>query len=293
MKTVQAENIAALGLECGEAPVWVPEEDCFYFVDTERRTLYSYSTQTGEIVMYPVPFQFQCLGKRKKGGWVGTVVRGLAAWDPEEGSCRFLGNPEAGSSSMLVNDGTVTPGGDFVFGTYDVQNLSEQRGNLFILDDNFNIRLLEPGFAVPNGMAFGPDGRSFYISEQFASRVLRFDWDPKAKQLATREVFVEFTEEQGMPDGLIIDDEGFIWVAHWQGWRVTRFNPEGTIDLEIPLPVTTATCMVFGGKKLDELYITTARKCVEEEDLQKGPEAGDIFKAVPGCRGRMENQFSG
>ena len=293
MKTVQAENIAALGLECGEAPVWVPEEDCFYFVDTERRTLYSYSIQTGEIVMYPVPFQFQCLAKRKKRGWVGTVVRGVASWDPEEGSCRFIGNPEAGSSSMLVNDGTVTPEGDFVFGTYDVQNLSEPRGNLFLMDDNFTTRLIEPGFAVPNGMAFGPDGRSFYISEQFASRVLRFDWDPKAKQLANREVFVEFSEEQGMPDGLIIDDEGFIWVAHWQGWRVTRFDPEGTIDLEIPLPVTTATCMVFGGKNLDELYITTARKCVEEEDLQKGPEAGDIFKAVPGCRGRMENQFSG
>jgi sugar lactone lactonase YvrE len=293
MKTVNTENIAALGLECGEAPVWVPEKKKFYFVDTEQRFLYSYSAETGKIRTYPVPFQFQCIARRKKGGWIGTVVRGAALWDPDEGSCRFLGNPEEGKSSMLVNDGTVTPAGEFVFGTYDVENLEEPKGNLFLMDEDFHMHLLEPGFAVPNGMAFGPDGKSFYISEQFASRVLRFEWDPKSKKLTNREVFAEFTEEQGMPDGLIIDDEGFIWVAHWQGWRVTRFNPAGGIDLEIPLPVTTATCMVFAGKNLDELYITTAKKCVEDADMKRGPEAGDLFKAAPGCRGRLENLFIG
>ena len=210
-----------------------------------------------------------------------------------DSSCEFIGNPEAGKPGMLFNDGTVSPEGDFIFGTYDVENLEEPKGSLYIVRQNHQIELLEPGFAVPNGMAFGIDGKTFYISEQFGRRVLLFDWDPRAGKLTNKRVFTEFSEEQGMPDGLIIDSEGYIWVAHWQGWRVTRFTPAGSIDMEISLPAATATCMVFAGEKLEELYITTAKKCVAEEDLKKGPEAGDVFKAVPGCTGRIENRFKG
>ena len=286
-------NVAALGLECGEAPLWVPEEGCLYFVDTENRTLYSYTPHGGRIKKFPVPFQFHCIARREKGGWIGTAVRGVALWDPGDSSCIFLGNPEPHDSSMLFNDGTVTPEGDFVFGTYDVEHLEEPRGNLYLVDENLDIHRLEEGFAVPNGMAFGPDGTSFFISEQFGQRVLRFDWDPREKKLKNREVFAEFSDDQGLPDGLIIDNEGYIWVAHWQGWRVTRFDPSGAIDKEIKLPVATATSLAFAGKNLDQLYITTARKCVEVRDLKRGPEAGDLFHFEPGCTGRLENFFQG
>lgn len=293
MGSSKLTNIAALGLECGEAPVWVPQEKCFYLVDTENRALYAYYPEERRIKVFPVPFQFQCIARREKGGWIGTVVRGAVLWDQRDGSCEFLGNPEPHDSSMLCNDGTVTPEGDFIFGTYDVERLEEPRGNLYLVDENLGISRLEEGFAVPNGMAFGPDGTSFYISEQFGQRVLEFEWDPKEKKLLNRKVFVEFSDDQGLPDGLITDSEGYVWVAHWQGWRVTRFDPSGKIDREIKLPVTTATSMVFAGDNLDNLYITTARKCVEDEDLKKGPEAGDLFRFEPECTGRLESLFRG
>jgi sugar lactone lactonase YvrE len=293
MKKCEAANTAALGMTCGEAPVWIPEENTFYFVETEERELYSYSVGSGTIERYPVPFKFQCLARREKGGWIGTVQNGVALWNPDDNSAEFIGNPEQGRRGMFFNDGTVTPGGDFIFGTFDLENLEKPNGSIYIVDSQLKIALLEPGFAVPNGMAFGLDGTTLYVSEQFGKRILLFDWDPAAKKLGNRRTFTEFTEEQGLPDGLIIDSEGYVWVANWWGWKVTRFDPDGAIDMEIPLPVTTATCMVFAGKNMDLLYITTARKAVDEEDLKKGPEAGDLFVAEPGCTGRLENKFKG
>ncbi len=293
MKTLKAENVAPLGLECGEVPLWVPEEGLIYFVDTEARTLYTYELESRTVRTIPVPYQLQCIARREKGGWIGTASRGVVVFDLSEGACKYIGNPVQGKTGMLLNDGTVTPGGDFIFGVYDVENLYEPNGSLYLVDSELNITLLESGFAIPNGMAFSLDGSALYLSEQFGRRVLRFDWDPKKKRLSNRQVFRGFSEEEGMPDGLIIDSDGYIWVAHWWGNKVSRFTPEGETDLEIPLPVKTATCMVFAGRNLDQLYITSARKAVDEKDLKRGPEGGDLFLAVPGCKGRLEKAFKG
>jgi sugar lactone lactonase YvrE len=291
MKTLKAENVAPLGLECGEVPLWVPEEGLIYFVDTEAGALYTYELESRTVRVIPVPYQLQCIARREKGGWIGTSTRGVVACDVPGGACKYIGNPIQGKRGMLFNDGTVTPEGDFIFGVYDVENLYDPNGSLYIVDSDLNITLVESGFAIPNGMAFSPDDTVFYLSEQFGSRVLRFDWDPKNKKLSNRQVFKEFPEEEGMPDGLIIDSDGYVWVAHWWGSKVSRFNPDGGTDLEIPLPVKTATCMVFAGRNLDQLYITTARKAVDEKDLKQGPEGGDLFLSVPGCTGRLEKSF--
>ncbi len=293
MRTLKAENMAPLGLECGEVPLWVPEEGLIYFVDTEARTLYTYDPETNAVRIIPVPYQLQCIARREKGGWIGTSVRGVVVWNSADGETEYIGNPVQGETGMLLNDGTVTPEGDFIFGVYDVENLYEPNGSLYLVDSDLKISLLESGFAIPNGMAFSPDGTVLYLSEQFGRRVLRFDWDSKKKKVSNRQVFKEFSEEEGMPDGLIIDSDGYIWVAHWWGGKVSRFTTEGSTDMEIPLPVKTATCMVFAGKNLDQLFITTARKAVDEADLKRGPEGGDLFLSVPGCTGRLEKTFKG
>jgi xylono-1,5-lactonase len=98
---------------------------------------------------------------------------------------------------------------------------------------------------------------------------------------------------EGYPDGLVVDDEGFLWSGHWQGFRVTRYDPDGAKVLHIDIPVPTATCMAFGGTDLDQLYVTTARKGLSPEQLSAYPAAGDLFRVSPGVRGRIEYQFDG
>ncbi len=74
---------------------------------------------------------------------------------------------------------------------------------------------------------------------------------------------------------------------------MTRYAPDGAIYRELRLPVANVTCMAFGGTRLDQLYITTARVFLSDEDLRQQPRAGDVFRAIPGVHGLLEPPFAG
>ena len=76
--------------------------------------------------------------------------------------------------------------------------------------------------------------------------------------------------EAGVPDGMTVDAEGFLWNAHWDGWRVTRYAPDGRIDRVITLPVPRPTAPAFGGEDLTTLYITSATGGLSDAQLAGG-----------------------
>jgi sugar lactone lactonase YvrE len=94
---------------------------------------------------------------------------------------------------------------------------------------------------------------------------------------------------------MAVDAEGMKWVAHWGGYRVTRWNPATGRPLDaIILPVAQVTsCCCFGGRNLDELYITTARTGLDQETLLRQPLSGGVFKVRTGLRGLPTNVFDG
>lgn len=99
--------------------------------------------------------------------------------------------------------------------------------------------------------------------------------------------------EDGAPDGLTVDSEGFIWSSRWGGWKVSRYNPSGKLEREVRLPVHYPTSCAFGADRLDELYATSARTRVSEGQIRDQPSAGDLFRLVTGCRGLPEPKFAG
>jgi sugar lactone lactonase YvrE len=100
-------------------------------------------------------------------------------------------------------------------------------------------------------------------------------------------------EDDGFPDGLTIDSEGFIWSAHWDGWKITRYDPAGKIERGIQMPVQRPTSCMFGGAALDELYITSARIDLSEAALKDQPLAGDLFRLKVEVKGLAEPKFLG
>jgi sugar lactone lactonase YvrE len=96
-----------------------------------------------------------------------------------------------------------------------------------------------------------------------------------------------------MPDGLIVDAEGFVWNGHWAGWKLTRYDPDGKIERQISFPVQHVISFAFGGADLDELYVTTAWWDLTEEQRKQQPWAGDLLRVCTGLKGLPEPAFAG
>jgi sugar lactone lactonase YvrE len=289
----EVKDLTHCQCQCGESPVWDPRQAMLFWPDTEQPLLAALDPRSGSVKSWKTPRLVQAIGPRAGGGWVAVVRDGFALLDAAGGELRFLGNPVEGIANMTMNDGTVGPDGRYYAGSFDGQVLDAPRGSIYRLDHDGSFAVIETGLVLPNGMAFSPDGKTLYVTEMFARRITAFDFDPRAGSLAGRRVVVTVPDDEGYPDGLIVDAEGFLWSGHWQGFRVTRYDPDGKKQSSIPVPVPTATCMAFGGRDLDELFITTARKGLTPEQLAAYPTAGDLYVARPGVRGRLENAFTG
>jgi len=142
-------------------------------------------------------------------------------------------------------------------------------------------------------MGWSPDGGTLYVTDMFRRRILAYDYDLATGAVSGRRVFATIPEDAGLPDGLVVDAEGGVWSAHWGGWRVTRYAPDGAVEREIRLPVANITCMGFGGRGLDELYITTAWFLLSAAERTAQPQAGDLFRVKVGIRGIPEPCFAG
>lgn len=150
---------------------------------------------------------------------------------------------------------------------------------------------IERGLALPKGMCVSPDGSRLYLGEMFKKRILVYDYDTQTGEVKNRRIFAEMAEEEGMPDGLTVDGEGFVWCAHWGGWRVTRYAPDGIKDRVFPLPVSIVTAVGFGGEGLGDLFVTTAFFGLSDEERESQPLAGDLFRVRTGVGGIAEAEF--
>jgi len=204
----------------------------------------------------------------------------------------FIADPEKEKIGNRFNDGKCDPRGRFVAGTLEILEKNGPLGALYVLDTDLSVRTLLPSgqTTISNGLAWSSDGKTLYYIDSPLKRVDAFDYNLDTAELSNRRTII--TIENGYPDGMTIDTEGMLWIAHWQGSCVTRWNPNnGKLLRTVNLPVSKVTSCCFGGKNLDVLYITTASY---EIDVTKEPLSGGLFILKnPGARGVPEPAFLG
>ncbi|WP_020500439.1 SMP-30/gluconolactonase/LRE family protein [Sciscionella marina] len=185
---------------------------------------------------------------------------------------------------MRFNDGAADPRGRLYLGTMHTAQLP---GTACLYRLN-RARAFEPvleGVTISNGLGWSPDGGILYYVDTPSMRVEAIAYDPESGELGARRVFAEFTEEHGRPDGLTVDEDGFVWVALIRGAALHRYAPDGRFDSVIELPVSHPTSCAFGGPGRDELYVTTARDLLTEQQRAEQPLAGRLLRLRPGVRG--------
>jgi sugar lactone lactonase YvrE len=151
---------------------------------------------------------------------------------------------------------------------------------------------VDSGICIPNSLAWSPDGRTMYFADSLRYTIFAYDFDPARGTMSHKRIFAT-TTAPAFPDGSTVDAEGYLWNAEFNGWRVVRYAPDGSVDRAIDVPTHRPTCCGFGGPNLDTLYITTASQQMTDDDLRKQPLAGALLAVDVGVRGLVEPRFVG
>ena len=279
---MQPELIADTSCHTGENPLWHPLERRVYWTDIPRGRLYRYDPATGS--------HEECYRGEPVGGFTvqtdGALLlfmaRGaIATW--REGRLDYLLRELPDERESRFNDVIADPAGRVFCGTMSTPT---RPGRLYRLDTDGSLHLVLEGIGCSNGMAFTPDRRHFYHTDSTPQRITLFDYNEATGGLSGARVWLHSPDVPGVPDGMTVDAEGYVWSTRWGGSTLHRYTPDGVEVQRVTFPVKNVSSVTFGGDDLSDLYITTA--LAGRTRAEEGSGAGALFRLRPGVRGVPE-----
>ena len=145
-----------------------------------------------------------------------------------------------------------------------------QSGDLYLIELDGSSRKVGEDVQLTNGLGFSPDNQTLYHSDSRRQLVNCYEVEEDGT-LGQKEVFAKV--EKGVPDGLVVSEDGRVWVALAGGGHgVGVFSANGTFLelIEIPQPMCTSVC--FGGDDMKDLYIVTG------SDGMDSDKAGAVYR---------------
>jgi sugar lactone lactonase YvrE len=276
--------------ELGEGPRWDARGQRLLWVDIMRGRVHAFRPEKGACRSVDVGRPVGALACAADGTVVLAVAGGFARLHWKSGRVEMLAAVEADRPQNRMNDGACDPAGRFWAGTMALDE-RPGAGALYRLDPDLTVHTMLTGVTISNGIDWSLDGRRMYYVDSPTRRIDVFDFDPETGAIANRRPFVEVPAEAGIPDGLTIDADGFVWLALWGGAALRRYGPDGGLERSVPLPVSHPTSCAFGGPGLDLLYVTSARRPLGADERARQPAAGGLLRLRPGVVGRPANVF--
>lgn len=271
----------------GESPAWDAKTQTLYWVDVLERHIYAGGKRILQLDDY-----VGCLAPRKSGGLIVAQRRGFRLVQPDMKTVRRLASPRGEPAYNRFNDGKCDPRGRFLAGSMD-HNEKEDSGALYSLAAEGRARKLLTHVRISNGLAWSPDGRKMYFIDTPSRKVLAFDYDLDTGSLMNARVIIVFDKSFGWPDGMTSDTDGNLWIAMWGGGRVSQWAPDGTLLAQFGVEAMNVTSCVFGGPRMNELFITTALVGTDGASFRRFPHAGGVFRMETDVTGMPTYEFGG
>jgi len=278
----------------GEGPLWDVEEQRLYWIDSFGMNVFRCTADGREIRAWDLPQKIGSMALRKKGGALLSLARGFHFLDFKSGNLDLIVDPEPGRNNNRINDGKVDKRGRFIAGTMDTME-EGPNGALYRLDPDLSLHKIDDKIIVSNGRCWSPDGKIFYFADSWSGEIWAYDYDLATGNVASRRVFAKLdTSTGGAADGSTVDAEGCLWNAQVYDGKLIRYTPDGKIERVIEMPVKKVTSVMFGGPKLDVLYVTSMAKPPLPRFPGDGVLRGSLFAIYDlGIKGVPEPRFAG
>lgn len=259
----------------GESPIWSRSRARLLWVDTLGASLNFFDPATGRNFSHPMPAPLGFVAEKSSGELllgIGCHVEQIDA----AGNRRRIATAPHAQEGFRLNDACMDSADRLWVGLID-EDLKDGTGYLYRLDPDGRWHTLDSGFTLINGMRFSRDGEILYVTDSRRGEIYRYECDPTSGNLSHRRVVISIDPGKGKPDGLIVDQNGFLLSTLFDGAAIARISPEGEIAQLIPLTVQRPTSCAFGHNE-QSLYVTSARLGLSERQLEHMPFSGALLK---------------
>lgn len=270
---VVAEHASLLG----EDPVWNSHNNSIYWIDILNGEIQEYSIALKTHRTIPLGQMIGSFALCTDGNFIAALQHGFAFINRITGEIKMIADPEAHLPGNRFNEGKCDPAGRFWAGTMALSE-ANGAGSLYVLQKDLKPMRVVTDVSISNGLAWSADHRTLYYIDSPTRQVVAYDYEKSSGRISNKRTVIKIASEEGFPDGMTIDMEGMLWIGHWNGWQVARWNPHTGEKLShIKMPVAKVTSCTFGGEDLQDLYITTAKVDLAEGEIKKQPLAGSLF----------------
>ncbi len=276
--------------ELGESPFWHPSEQQLYWVDIPGKAILRANIYMGFVQRWDMPSEPGCIAPAAKGGLVIALRDGVFRAQEWGGELQRIATLPYDTAVIRANDGKCDALGRFWVGTID-EPKAGRAAELFSVDCRHGSATVQrhAGDALTaNGLAWSPDNRTVFWSDTPNHLTHAWDYDLASNLLSAHRVWrtyepkpagwtFENTAYAGRPDGAAVDVEGNYYAAMFEGRRICKFAPDGSLLDSWETPAQCPTMPCFGGEDLKTLYITTARHGRSAAELAHFPLSGAVF----------------
>ena len=285
------EKLASENALVGEGPVWDVESQTLYWIDIQGGRFWNYDPATGENRLLHEGYNTAGAGRNRQGGLTVATWEGVQLWNSDDDFV-WLHRGEVDGRPIKLNDVIPGPDGSLLGGSAHLDSCT-----LFRFNTDGSAEIIDDGLELCNGMGFSPDLKTFYSTDTPKHEIYKWDHNPATGEILNKRVFATIPSEWGMPDGMTVDAEGFVWTAIWYGGMVVRLDPDGKEERRVEFPAAQTSSAMFGGKDLNELYVTTAafgsgsdeRTGMEPPGFDMGSyRGGDLYRVKLDIQGKPE-----
>ena len=290
---MRVECVLDAGAALGECPVWDERAGCLYWIDIDSSAVHRYDPTSGDNETRTLPGRPGSLALTDDPDRLLVAVEHRLMdlmWSTGAAISRVDLEPEG--PGKRLNDGRCDPAGRFWVGSMgDPPTDGRPVGMLHRVDVDGVTEVVQTGVGVSNGLAFSPDGSVMYWADTHRDLVWAYDYDVETGVRSNEQVFLDFAELPGRPDGACVDEAGCYWVACVYGWALLRATPDGHVDRVVEVPVEKPTMPAFGGAGLDTIFVTSISTGGSYAAAPGQQHAGGLLAFTPGVSGLPEPRF--
>ncbi len=289
IRTTEPRVIWNIKCKLGEGTLWVKEHNSIYFVDIKKKKICILNIKNNKKKQIKVNKEVGFLAHVKKNIFILGLQGEIRIQNLKSKKILKSIFTEPNIKLNRTNDGKTDPAGNLWFGTMDNLERKIEKGSLYKLDKNLILTKVDKNYRITNGPAF-LDQYNFYHTDSSKKKIYKIKIN-KNNKIVSKKIFKTFSDKEGVPDGMTLDKNKNLWVAHYHGACISVFNNKAKLIHGIQFPAKNITNCTFGGKNNNELFVTSATKGMNSAELRKYRYSGSLFSVKTNSKGILQKKF--